>query len=118
MRVGCDRSENSFTVEVVRLISPNGGESWDSGSEQTIRSTTHETKAPVTKVNVYLSKNGGKSWKLIGSEPGDAESHVWTLPMLEKIKDQCKVKVQLKDVNRRVVGEDVIDAVFTINLAP
>ena len=80
--------------------------------------TAHETKAPVTKVNVYLSKNGGKSWKLIGSETDDPGSHVWTLSMLGKIKDQCKVKVQLRDVNRRVVGEDVSDGVFTINLAP
>jgi hypothetical protein len=117
-KVGCDRSENPFTVEVVRLISPNGEEAWDSGSDQTIRWTTHETKAPVAKVNLYLSKNGGKSWKLIGSETGDPGSHTWTLPMLEKTKDQCKVKVQLRDVNRRVVGEDVSDGVFTINLAP
>ena len=72
----------------------------------------------MTKVNVYLSKNGGKSWKLIGSEPGDPESHVWTLPMLGKSKDRCKVKVQLRDANRRVVGEDVSDSVFTINSAP
>ena len=72
----------------------------------------------MTKVNVYFSKNGGKFWKLIGSELGDPGSHFWTLPMLGKIKDRCKVKVQLRDVNRRVVGEDASDAVFTINLAP
>jgi hypothetical protein len=117
-RVGCDRSENAFTVEVVRLISPNGEEAWDSGSDQTIRWTTHETKAPVARVNVYLSKNGGKSWKLIGSEPNDPQSHAWTLPDLEKSKDRCKVKVQLRDADRRVVGEDVSDGLFTINAAP
>jgi hypothetical protein len=117
-RGGCDRSENAFTVEVVRLISPNGEEAWNSGSNQTIRWTMHETKAPVAKVNLYLSKNGGESWKLIGSETGDPESHTWTLPMLETTKEQCKVKVQVRDADRRVVGEDVSDAVFTINSAP
>ena len=80
--------------------------------------TAHETKAPVTKVTLYLSKNGGKSWKLIGSETGDPESHTWTLPELEKTKDRCKVKVQLRDADRRIVGEDVSDGVFTINAAP
>jgi len=114
-RVGCDRSENPLTVEVVRLISPNGGESWDSGNDQTIRWTTHETKPPVAKVNLYFSKNGGKSWKLIGSETGDPENHAWTLPILEKTKDRCKVKVQLRDADRRIVGEDVSDGVFTVN---
>jgi hypothetical protein len=68
-------------------------------------------------VNVYLL-NGGKSWKLIGSEPGDPQSHTWTLPMLGTTKDRCKVKVQLRDADRRIVGEDVSDAVFTINAAP
>lgn len=117
-KIGCDRSENPFTVEVVRLISPNGEESWDSGSEQTIRWTTHETKAPVAKVNLYLSMNGGKSWKLMGSETGDPESHAWTLPELGKTKGRCKVKVQLRDADRRIVGEDVSEGVFTINPVP
>jgi len=80
--------------------------------------TAHETKAPVTKVTLYLSKNGGKSWKLIGSETGDSKSHLWTVPEIKKVKDQCKLKVQLRDADRRIVGEDVSDGVFTINAAP
>ena len=80
--------------------------------------TTHETKAPVAKVNLYLSKNGGKSCRLIGSETGDPESHTWTLPMLGTTKDRCKVKVQLRDADRRVVGEDVSDGLFAINATP
>jgi len=49
---------------------------------------------------------------------GDPESHPWMLPELEKPKDRCKVKVQLRDADRGSVGEDVSDGVFTINAAP
>jgi len=115
-KVGADRSDRPFTIEVVKLTSPNGGETLPSGDIPTITWTTHETKRDVSRVILNYTKNGGNTWNKIDTLDGNPGSYDgWTVPDVPKTKSKCKVKVVLKDARGNTVGSDVSDASFTIS---
>ncbi|MEM7828519.1 MAG: hypothetical protein QW561_04185, partial [Candidatus Aenigmatarchaeota archaeon] len=65
VKIGADRSDGTFTIEVVKLNEPNGGESLKSGDSYEIKWTTNATKKPVSKVILSYTLNGGLTWKAI-----------------------------------------------------
>jgi hypothetical protein len=116
VRVGSDVSDGPFSIEVVRLTYPNGGESLSSGSNTTITWDTYATASPVTQVILSYSLDKGVTWKAFTSQPSsNTGSHQVTLPTVTKTKPNCKVKVVLKDSSGKKVGNDVSDGVFTIS---
>ena len=52
VKVGEDTSDGTFTIEVIRLISPDGGETLTSDTTHTITWTTNNTKNPVASKTV------------------------------------------------------------------
>jgi hypothetical protein len=114
-KLGSDRSDKTFTIKVVKVEWPDGGEILTSGGQHTITWTTNETKNPVEKVVLKYTKNDGRTWEKItaieGSNPG---THAWTVPGVSKTKSKCKVKVVLKDAKGNTVGSDTSDGYFTI----
>jgi hypothetical protein len=117
-KVGVDKSDAPFTIAVVEVTSPNGGEVLISGDPHTITWTTNETKEPVTKVVLKYTKNGGKRWKKIETLTENTGTYDWTVPDVPKTKIKCKVKVVLKDARGNTVGSDTSDSYFTIEPAP
>ncbi len=122
VKVGSDKSDAPFTIEVVRLTAPSDtGISLTSGDPYTITWTTNDTKRPIGKVKLFLSKNGGVTWEVppiatfIGSNPG---SYGWTVPDVSKTKSQCKIKVELKGEDGIVLGKDASDNPFAIQPSP
>jgi len=113
-KVGADKSDSTFTIEVVKLTYPNGGELLTSGDQHTITWTTNETKNPVEKVVLKYTKNGGKKWKKIDGLTENLGFYEWTVPGVPKTKSKCLVKVVLKDAKGRTVGSDTSDGYFTI----
>jgi len=115
VKIGEDISE-PFTIEVLRVTSPNGGEVLRPGSTWTIGWKSFETIRPVAKTKLLYTTNRGTTWKLIKTfkgDPGATEAiYSWTAPAVSSTK--CKVKVVLKDANGVNVGVDVSDEVFTI----
>uniref|UniRef100_A0A7V5XIA6 Bacterial repeat domain-containing protein n=1 Tax=Thermodesulfobacterium geofontis TaxID=1295609 RepID=A0A7V5XIA6_9BACT len=115
-RIGSDRSDRAFTIEVVKVTSPNGGETLKSGSTYTITWRTNQTIRPVAKVSLSYTTDGGATWKGIktftGTNPG---SFRWKVPAVDSPKTQCKIRVILRDSAGAVVGSDVSDSYFTIN---
>jgi hypothetical protein len=112
--VGSDRSDTSFTIQVVKIVQPNGGETLSSGSNYPIQWEVNRTKSPVTKVNLYYTTNKGVSYVLITSIPtGDSGTHPWT-PTVASTKPNCKVKVVLYGTKNVALGSDVSDNYFTI----
>ncbi len=113
--VGQDTSDAPFAIEVLRLDSPNGGEALQSGTQHPITWTTNATINPVAKVKILYTKNNGLTWKLIKRIKGDNPGRfVWTIPSVKKVKNNCRVKIVLKDSSGKKVGVDKSDVAFTL----
>jgi len=117
-KVGADSSDWPFTIEVVKVTWPNGGETLTSGDIPTITWTTYETKKDVARVILKYTKNGGKKWKKIETLAENTGTYDWTVPDVPKTKTKCSVKVMLKDAKGNTVGSDTSDGYFTIEPAP
>jgi hypothetical protein len=121
-QIGSDTSDKPFTIEVVAVTKPNGGELLHEGWDETIAWDSYETSEPITKVQLYYTKDGGATYYLIttlsGSYPPGSYSHIWTVPPVGTTANtKCKVKVVLKDAKGVVRGSDVSDNYFTIELS-
>ena len=114
VRLTADRSDSPFTIEVARLTSPNGSEILNSGAVHSITWVTNGTNRPVASVKVFLTQNGGATWSLLATVPGNPGSTSWTVPSVAKTTSKCKVKIDLRDAKGVSVGTDVSDAYFTI----
>jgi C1A family cysteine protease len=110
-----DVSDSRFTIEVIRLGSPNGGETLTSGGTTEIGWITHRTVRRVARVRLYYTKNNGTTWTLIKTIKGNPASGPWTVPTVSGSKPNCKVKVVLLDSNGYSVGSDVSDGTFIID---
>ena len=112
VKVGEDESDAPFTIEVIRLISPNGGEIWKSGITHAITWQTNATKKPVAKVKLFYTINSGTSWTLIKTLIGNPGSYNWRIPNVSS--SSCKVKVVLRNASGTTIGKDLSDNFFTI----
>jgi hypothetical protein len=114
VKVGAVKSNEPFTIEVVKLTSPDGGETLTAGSTHTIEWTTNATVNSVASVKLLYTLNG-TTWKKIPEAiTGNPGSYLWTVPTVKKEKTKCKVKVILKDSTGNKAGVDVSDNYFTI----
>ena len=115
-KVGEDKSDSTFTLEVVKLLAPNGGEPWGAGTTQRIEWKTNGTLSDVAKVKLLYTLDGGVTWKPITPAPldGDPLFYDWLLPSPPATKTKCKVKVILLDANNKSLGSDLSDKFFTI----
>ena len=112
-RLGSARLEGVFTIEVVRLTSPNGGEDLISGEPYEITWDTNATIRPVAEV-VLSYKLDGKTWKRITTLTSNPGSYEWIPPVVSAPKTNCKVRVQLRDSADKAIGSDLSDGYFTI----
>ena len=117
-KVSEDRSSEPFTIEVVALTSPNGGDLVPSEGSWEITWTTNSTIKDVNSVKLYYTLDNGLTWKPITTLPGNPGSYSWPVPPVGKDKTKCKVKVVLKDGTGKVVGSDTSDFTFTITHGP
>jgi hypothetical protein len=117
-KLGADTSDAPFTIEVIRLDSPNGGATYISKEFRLIAWTTNVTKNPVEKVILYYTVNDGSTWVKIGTLSGNPGIVFWELPEVTKSNTKCKVKVMLKNKNGDTIGSDVSNSYFTITPIP
>jgi uncharacterized delta-60 repeat protein len=113
-KLGEDRSDNPFSIEVIDLKAPNGGETLRSLGPYSIQWTTNGTKSPAAKVKLYYTTNAGSTWRLITTLDGNPGRYDWSVPRTIKLKTNCAVKVVLIDKKRKTVGSDTSDNYFTI----
>jgi len=89
----------------ITVTSPNGGERWSSGTEQTIEWTSRNTDAPV---RVDYSVDGGSLWTPISlSTPNDGRL-VWVVP--ERVSTRCLIRV----ASTEDPADDCSDGLFEI----
>jgi hypothetical protein len=113
--VGSDQSVAPFTIEVLRVTTPGGGDQLFSNEHRLITWENNGTMTPVGKVKLFFSTNAGASWHIIETLPGNPKTYEWTVPAVRSTQTRCKVRVVLKGVSGNTVGSGVSDGTFTIN---
>jgi FtsP/CotA-like multicopper oxidase with cupredoxin domain len=103
---------NFEAFSAVRLITPNGGESVASGSFYTV---TWGAPANAVKFRLRYSMDGGNTWILINKNI-IGTSHNWAVPTVRGNKKDVKVQVTGYKANDAVVGTDVSNATFSIDV--
>ncbi|MFO7793134.1 MAG: C25 family cysteine peptidase, partial [Candidatus Saliniplasma sp.] len=103
------------TPPEVTVTSPNGGESFTAGTEESITWSTTAGDDPVDYVDLFYSVDTGASWDTIDSNVDDTGSYTWTVP--NEDSSDCLVRVEAVDTAGRS-GSDESDSTFTITGTP
>ena len=113
IRIGTDKSNAPFTIEVLTITDPQNKSTCTSGQPCTI---TWE-KAPAVDAQtgrLFCSIDGGLTWKLITNTlTGSDMSCDWT-PTVKTTKTNCKVKLIYKDGTGKIVGTVTSGGKFSI----
>lgn len=94
-----------------QVISPNGGENWQSGSTK----TAYWSFNSWGQVNIYLSLNAGQTWINLYASPLDAEIGRFSFTVPYVSSSECLVKVES---TANSAWYDISDALFTISSTP
>ena len=127
-----DASDSVFTISpqpALKIISPDGGENWMSGSSQTIRwnalgksivggggKSLHKIKNspyfPLTIANIKIeyTTNNGSSWFSIVQSTSNNGSYLWS-PVPSQNSSLCRVKISDADLG---VPFAISDSTFVI----
>jgi hypothetical protein len=100
--------------EGITLLTPNGNESWSSGTNQIIKWRTEWWCSGFARYRLLLSRNSGSSWiDTIANNVASTEStYNWLVPTINSTS--CRVMVQALDLTDSVIIQDASDANFTI----
>ena len=115
-----DESDDVFTVlpdsipPTVEVVSPNGGEIWNSGGWYTIHWDADDDIG-ILGDSIYYSIDGGMSWILIDVLEGSFQSYSWEVPFTPS--DEALIKVVVFDAGDNI-SYDVSDDHFTIESLP
>ncbi len=102
-------------TDPIAVISPNGGESFQTGQKVTIRWTADSLLGPFS---FYYSIDNGSSWKLYSTPNAGSNSYPWTVPALKTRTDRASVKVESFEATADPRLFDVSNGTFTIQAAP
>jgi hypothetical protein len=106
-----DISDATFQIveaPQITLTSPNGGEVWRIGEQQTITWTAVNIGAGV---KIELSRDGGGAWAILSQEAPNIGSWSWTVT--EPTSTDCLIRVASLDAG----VSDVSDQTFKIDFA-
>ncbi len=111
-----DTSDAEFSiipppVDNITIISPNGGETINSGTTYDITWTTNGT---IETVNIEYSTDNSFTWKTVVTSTANDGTYTWTVP--DTPSDNCLVKVYTNDEDKE--PSDISDAVFSIVSEP
>nr|NIO82508.1 hypothetical protein [Candidatus Aminicenantes bacterium]NIQ68369.1 hypothetical protein [Candidatus Aminicenantes bacterium]NIT24412.1 hypothetical protein [Candidatus Aminicenantes bacterium] len=95
------------TYFAITVTSPNGGEQWQMGSQQTI---TWSSEGGGGNVMIEYSINGDRTWKKITASTENDGSYNWLIP--NQPSDNCLIRVSGNDVDEG--SSDTSDNVFSI----
>jgi hypothetical protein len=104
-----DVSNRTFSVvspDFVTITKPNGGETWQGGTTQTI---TWDSEGDVGNLKIEYSVNNGAGYNTIASTTSNDGSHSWDIPSTVD-STTCIVRISEIDGN----ANDVSDEVFTV----
>jgi len=91
----------------LRVVSPNGGESWAPGSTQSIAWSS--VGVTISSVKIELSTNGGSTWTTLAASASNTGVYSWTVP--STLSTTCLVRIS--DTGTSGLS-DVSDGYFSI----
>jgi len=110
-KVGSDKSDGPFTIEVLTITAPATGEAVAQNAPYIITWTANDKAATPEQVIVKYTLNNGQTWKTAQGTLG-VSSFSWNVPAVSKPKNNAQVKVILK-VGGVTVGKAVSNK-FTV----
>jgi hypothetical protein len=115
-KIASDRSDGPFKIEVVRLISPDGGEVLGTGDINLISWQVNKTASEVSQIVLYYSQNDGVTWRVITREvPIGSSDFDWKVPrVVNNVSLKTRVKIVLKDLRGKILGSDQSNGPFTM----
>ncbi|MCX6601147.1 MAG: hypothetical protein NT025_06260 [bacterium] len=104
---GCPKDEDDETPpqHSITVTAPNGGQTWQVGSNHAITWTSSE----ISTVTIEWSVDGGTNWTEVVASLANNNTYSWTLPNTPTITG----KVKVRDASDAAVF-DVSDANFTV----
>ncbi|NUN07635.1 MAG: T9SS type A sorting domain-containing protein [Ignavibacteriaceae bacterium] len=104
-----DSSSQSSKIGNITVLTPNGGERWQSGASQPI---TWNATASISNVDILYSTDNGVNWlSVVSGLTASSGSYSWTLPQTVSTNSLVKVVDAASNLEIR----DSSDAVFTIS---
>jgi RHS repeat-associated protein len=106
-----DQSDAAFTIltPIIKVVSPNGGESWEVAS---LHNITWTSGGVVGNVKIDYSTNNGSTWISIITSTANDGSYAWSVP--NTLSTTCRVRVSELDGS----PSDVSNASFSITETP
>ena len=105
---GVQSISDPFIITLLNVISPNGGELWQAGSNRLIRWNSDQ----INSLSIYSSENNGLNWTLIASNiPAVNAQYNWLIPTNSATNN---AKILLVDESKISI-RDSSSTVFTIN---
>ncbi len=105
-----DESDAFFSIDPepsIKILTPNGGETWSSGSSKEIRWISES----IENVKIEYTTNGGFNWNVIVASSPSIGYYTWNnIPNINSL--QCKIKISDADDGN---PSDLSDANFTIS---
>jgi hypothetical protein len=101
------------TTESITVTSPNGGETWSTGSSYSI---TWTSTGSVGNVKIQYSTNNGSTWKTIISTTANDGAYSWTIPdSTNMVSSSCLVRISEASDG---IPSDTSNKVFSIVAPP
>jgi subtilisin family serine protease len=113
-RVGADRSDDTFTIAVVKLTSPSRGDILTAHSIHRIAWDTFATSRPVHRLVLSVSLDGGATFERIAGRRANRGRFNWIVPTVSDIKEGCVIRIELFDDRSRLIGRDRTTGSFAI----
>jgi hypothetical protein len=112
--VGTAVSDKVFAINNVRLTSPNGGNILPAGGSFDV---TWDSAAAATRFNISYTMNNGATWSSLETDATGTD-YSWTpLPVpAGGNKTACKVKIVAYDSLNKIIGTDISDAAFLVQV--
>lgn len=85
-------AHTNSSSDYIQITSPNGDEIWYAGEKYEITWDASSTSGEVT---IYLSSDGGYSWRIVTQTSNDGQRHI--IPKYSDISGKCKIKIELTD---------------------
>jgi hypothetical protein len=108
-----DVSDDVFSIvsplPSFRVTSPNGGESWEVGSDHAI---TWNSTGNISDVMIEYSFDNGNTWSTIVSSANNSGNYNWLVP--DTVSEECLVRITANDGGGDPKPADISDEVFSI----